>query len=211
MESFASMSCKSFAEALASKEPVPGGGGASALVAAVAVAMGNMVGSLTEGKLAYAAVQEDIARLNAKAADLRRRLFELADEDARVFKPMAQAYRLPKETAEEKALRSKAIAASLDDCCAVPLEIMQACCEGIDICVEYAEKGSRLAISDAGCALVCLKGALQAASLNVFVNTRLMKDVCSAAQVNRRAEVMLSEYLPKADAAFNQVAASCSR
>lgn len=80
-------SCEDFLDVLASKEPVPGGGGAAALVGAVGVALGHMVGALTVGKKKYADVQEDILALNARAEALHARLVELVEEDARAFEP----------------------------------------------------------------------------------------------------------------------------
>ena len=82
----------------------------------------------------------------------------------------------------------------LQDACAAPLEIMRKCCEAIDMCEEFANKGSRLAISDAGVGVVFCKAALQGASLNVFINTKAMKDRESAERINDEADSMLFEY-----------------
>ena len=100
-------SCEDFLDVLASKEPVPGGGGAAALVGAVGVALGHMVGALTVGKKKYADVQEDILALNARAEALRARLVELVEEDARAFEPLSRAYGLPASTEEEKARKAE--------------------------------------------------------------------------------------------------------
>ena len=97
--------CTEFLDALASKAPVPGGGGASALVGAVGVALGNMVGNLTVGKKKYASVEADVIALNQKAGALRRRLADLVAADAEAFEPLSRAYGLPRETEEQRALR----------------------------------------------------------------------------------------------------------
>ena len=198
-------SCEGFLESLASKAPAPGGGGAAALVGAVGVALGNMVGSLTVGKKKYAAVEADLRTLNAQAESLRRRLEVLVQADAEAFLPLAAAYGLPKETPEQQAHKAAVLEQALDGACAVPLEIMEACCEGIALAQEYAAKGSALAVSDAGCAAALCKAALQAASLNVFINTKLMTDKTHAAALDAQADALLSEYVPKADAVFAQV------
>ncbi len=78
--------------------------------------------------------------------------------------------------------------AALDGASAVPLQIMEKCAEGIALAERYAAKGSVLAVSDAGCAAVLCKAALQAASLNVFINTKLMADRTRAAALDARAE-----------------------
>ena len=105
------------------------------------------------------------------------------------------------DAAREAAVLEKA----LDAACAVPLEIMEKCAEGIALAGQYAAKGSVLAVSDAGCAAVLCKAALQAASLNVFINTKLMTDRAHAAELDAKADKLLGEFVPKADAVFASV------
>ena len=193
------LSCEAFLEDLAGSAPAPGGGGAAALVGAAGAALGNMVGSLTIGKKKYAAVEADILILNRRAAALRKRLEGLVQADADAFTPLAAAYKLPKETPEQQAHKAAVLEAALEAACAVPLEIMSACCEGIALAAEYAEKGSVMAVSDAGCAALFCKAALQAAGLNVSINTRLMADKAHAAALNAQADAMLAEFVPQAD------------
>ena len=100
---FSTSTCTEFVEVLASKAPVPGGGGASALVGAVGTALGNMVGSLTVGKKKYADVEEEILEIREKLEQKKQDLVRMVDEDAEAFEPLAKAYRMPKETEEEKA------------------------------------------------------------------------------------------------------------
>ena len=193
------LSCEAFLEDLAGSTPAPGGGGAAALVGAAGAALGNMVGSLTVGKKKYAAVEADILILNRRAAALRKRLEGLVQADAGAFAPLAAAYKLPKETPEQQAHKAAVLETALEGACAVPLEIMSACCEGIALAAEYAEKGSVMAVSDAGCAALFCKAALQAAGLNVSINTRLMADKAHAAALNAQADAMLAEFVPQAD------------
>lgn len=193
------LSCEAFLEDLAGSAPAPGGGGAAALVGAAGAALGNMVGSLTIGKKKYAAVEADILVLNRRAAALRKRLEGLVQADADAFAPLAAAYKLPKETPEQQAHKAVVLETALEGACAVPLEIMSACCEGIALAAEYAEKGSVMAVSDAGCAALFCKAALQAAGLNVSINTRLMADKAHAAALNAQADAMLAEFVPQAD------------
>ena len=202
------LSCEAFLEALASSSPAPGGGGAAALVGAAGAALGNMVGSLTVGKKKYAAVEADILALNARADALRKRLEGLVQADADAFAPLAAAYKLPKETPEQQAHKAAVLEAALDGACAVPLEIMSACCEGIALAEEYAAKGSVLAVSDAGCAALFCKAALQAAGLNVSINTQLMADKAHADALNAQADAMLAEFVPKADEIYEKLAHS---
>ncbi len=203
--SFAEHTCTEFVEKLSSKAPVPGGGGASALVAAVGTALGDMVGSLTVGKKKYADVEEEMYILKEKAGRLEKEFLKLVDRDAEVFEPLSKAYGLPKETEEQKAEKARVMEAALKEACTVPLEIMEKCCEALDLVKEFAAKGSVLAVSDAGVAAVCLKAALQGASLNVFINTKAMKDRTYAEELDRKADSMLKEYQAEADRIFEEV------
>lgn len=204
---FTKLSCEEFVAVLASKEPVPGGGGAAALVGAIGTALGNMVGSLTVGKKKYADVQEDILALKVKADTLQQELFGLAARDAEVFEPLSRAYGLPKETPEEQAHKAEVMEKALRECSAVPLAIMQACCEAIKLHEEFAAKGTAIAISDVGCGVACCKAALQAASLNVFINTKSMADRAYAEELNAKANALLNEYCTLADKIYQDVAA----
>ena len=205
--SFTQLSCEKFVEELASKAPVPGGGGASALVGAVGAALGNMVGSLTVGKKKYANVQEDILALKARTDKLQAEFLVLVERDAAVFEPLSRAYGLPKDTPEQQAEKTRVMEAALKEACAVPLQIMEKCAEAIELHREFAAKGTALAISDVGVGVVFCKAAMQGASLNVFINTKYMQDRDYAETANRRANELLGKYLPLADAIYADVAA----
>ena len=199
------LTCAEFIDVLASKAPAPGGGGAAAFVGAIGTALGNMVGSLTLGKAKYADVQDDIAALKAQADKLQKELIDLVAADAEAFEPLSKAYGLPKETEEEKAHKAEVMEKCLHDACEVPISIMRACCEAIDLHEQFAAKGTAIAISDVGCGVICCKAALQAASLNVFINTMSMKDREHAQRCNAQCHEMMDTYLPKADALFASV------
>ena len=190
-----------FTTELASKAAVPGGGGASALVGAVGVSLGNMVGALTVGKKKYADVEEDIKVLMEQAEELRVKLLDLIEADAACFAPLAKAYGIPKEDPNRDAIMEDA----LKTACSVPMDIMRTVCEAIALMVEFANKGSALAISDAGCGAVCCKAALQGASLNVFINTKSMKDRETAEALEKEAQDLLDKFCPIADEIFDIV------
>ena len=202
---FTKNSCKDFIDVLASSAPIPGGGGASALVGAIGVALGNMVGSLTVGKKRYADVEEDIIRCKKEADEITKRLLELVAKDAEVFEPLSKAYSLPKSTPEELAKKEEVMAVVLKDACEVPLEIMKTCARGLDLMKEFAEKGSRIALSDAGVGATLLKSALQGASLNIYINTKSMKDRVLAQQLNDETDSLRKTYEKKADEIFENV------
>ncbi len=199
MELMMKRSCEQYTSELASRAPVPGGGGTAALVGALGVALGSMVGNLTLGKRKYFTVQEDMLRLNNQADVLRQSLEQLVDADAAAFEPLSRAYGLPRGTPEEQAYRASVLEQALDAASAVPMEIMERCAQAIELVEEYAEKGSVMVISDAGCAAALCRAALEAASLNVFINTRSMRDREKAAMLNARARRLLEEYAVRAE------------
>ena len=190
-----------FTEELASPAPVPGGGGASALVGAIGVALGDMVGELTVGKKKYSDVEEDLKALIVNAQELRRRFLELIDGDAEAFAPLAKAYGIPKDDPT----RDEVMENALKVACGVPMDIMRACGEALDLIEEFAAKGSKLAISDAGCGAVLCKAAMQAASLNVFINTKSMKDRACAEALEKEANELLDKYTAMGDEIFGTV------
>jgi len=199
--SFVVKSCTEFVDVLASKAPVPGGGGASALVGAIGTALGSMVGNLTVGKKKYAAVEEDIKKILEKAEALQKELLHLVDQDAVVFEPLSKAYGIPKEDPN----REKIMEEALKNACTVPMDIMRACCRAIELHEELAEKGSALALSDVGVGVAFCKSALMGASLNVFINTKSMVDREYAASIEKEADEMLEKYCKLADSIYDSV------
>ena len=201
----AKKTCEAFVEELASGAPVPGGGGASALVGALGAALGNMVGSLTVGKKKYAAVEADILHLKERASMLQNAFLELIDADAEGFAPLAAAYSMPKETPEQREEKARVMESALKDACAAPFAILERCSEALDVIGEFAGKGARLAVSDAGVAALLCRAAAQGASLNVYVNTKLMADRAFAGELNARTERLTALCAHKADEIYASV------
>lgn len=193
--------CGEFVAALASAAPVPGGGGASALTGAVGTALCAMVGALTVGKPRYAESEAEVRELMAVCEALQAALLRQIPADAEGFLPLSQAYGLPKDAPR----RREIIDAAAVRACAAPLEIMHLCCRAIEAVARMAEIGARPALSDAGCAAVLVKAALEAASLNVSVNTRLMQDRAAAEKRDAACREMLARYGPLADRVLAQV------
>lgn len=203
---FVEKSLEQFVEQLASSAPVPGGGGASALVGAVGIALGMMVANLTTGKPAYASVEKDIQKLLEKTGEIKAELLRLVDADAVAFMPLAKAYAIPKDDPS----RGQVMEDALKKASAVPMEIMRNCAKAIELCDELAKTGARGALSDAGVAVVCCKAALQGASLNVFINTKYMDNKAYARGLVAEANSLLFKYCNMADEIFVGVAARLS-
>jgi len=195
--------CRKFVEVLASDAPAPGGGGAAALVGAIGTALGNMVGSLTVGKKKYADVEAEIIALKAKCDALQTQLLDQVEADEINFLPLAKAYGIPKDDPTRDTVMEEATMIA----CSTPVKIMELCCEAMEAIAIFAAKGSRLAVSDAGCGAVCVKAALQAASLNVFINTKSLKNREVAEEMNAKCFAMLDKYCAMADEIFETVKA----
>ncbi len=195
-----------FLDELASSAPAPGGGGAAAYGGALASALASMVGNLTVGKKKYADVEDAVRESLDRLSDLRIRLVGLIDGDARAFEPLAAAYRMPKGTPEEARAKEEALQAALGAACDVPLEIMACCVEVIGECDFMARNGSRLAVSDAGVGVAFAKAALLGASLNVYINASSMSDAERAARYRSKADALISQGVPQADAVYASVA-----
>lgn len=182
-----------FLEELSSGNPVPGGGGAAAAVGAFSCALGMMVTNLTVGKKKYAAVEGEIAETRRQLDILKKELISLTDEDAKAFAPLAKAYSMPKGTQKEREEKDTVMEAALYDASIVPLEIMEKVLIAMGHLHVLEEKGSRLAVSDVGVAVLFGRAALEGASLNVYINTKMMKDREKAECLNRKADNMIAE------------------
>lgn len=202
---YSTLSLKEFTDRLGSGDPVPGGGGASALAGCLGAALGNMVAHLTVGRKRYASVQDEMEDVIRQEEALQKELLELISEDARLFAPLSKAYSMPRSTEEEKREREAVMKDALKDACQVPLRIMELMCRAVELAGTVARKGSAAAVSDAGDAAALCRGALQSAALNVFINTKYMKDRDLAGRYNAHAEEMLQEYVPAADRIYSQV------
>ena len=163
--------CSEFLEVLASKAPVPGGGGAAAFGGALGMALSNMVGNLTVGKKKYADVEDEVKVLVEQGDQIIADLKALVDQDAEVFAPLSKAYGIPKDDPSREEVMEKC----LKEACAVPMEIMRKSFEGLKNVERMAQIGSKLVISDAGCSALFLKAALMAGGLNVTINIGSIK------------------------------------
>ena len=201
MEKYNELSCKSFSELLAFSSSVPGGGGASALTAALAIALGSMVGSFTVGKPKYKDVEQDILELMEKAKQLRLEFLSLIEEDAEAFEPLSKAYALPKDAPG----RDEVMEACLRTAAAVPMKVFELCCRSAELLEGFARKGSRLLISDAATGAKLCQGALYGAAINVKVNTKLMKDREYAEGINALLNEKLPLYAAKCDEIYELV------
>ena len=198
---YTTRSCREFVTVLASNEPAPGGGGASALVAALGTALGNMVGSLTVGKKKYADVEAEIIALKETCDKLQTELLDQVPADAEGFIPLSKAYGIPKDDPTRDEVMENALRVA----CGVPMDIMRVLGRAIEIHKRMSEIGSAIAISDVGVGVICCKTAMQGASLNVFINTKTMKDRDYALALEKEADELLDKYCAMADETYKAV------
>ncbi len=201
MTDYTQKTCREFVSVLASSRPAPGGGGAAALVGAIGTALGHMVASLTVGKKKYADIEEELNALIAKCRELEDELMDQVPADEADFMPLAEAYAMPKDDPRREEVMEAATLTAMR----TPIRIMELCCEAVRVAEILAARGSRLAVSDAGCAAVCLKAAMEAASLNVYVNSRMLKDRKKAEEVNAGCEEMLDTWGPVCDRIYSEI------
>lgn len=196
-----SSSLADFSSVLASKAPVPGGGGASALAGALASALASMVCVLTEGKKKYVQYEADIRRISQKAVTLRLELLADIDRDAAAFEPLSRAYSIPRDAPE----RANVMEEALKTACAAPMGIARRCAEALELLAELADKGSAIAVSDVGVGAQLAKAALLSAGLNVRINIKSMADRDCAGRLSQELEALEAKYVPLADGAYAKV------
>ena len=182
-----------FLEDLASGKPTPGGGGAAALCGSMAAALTSMVCNLTIGKKKYADVSQRMEEILAEADALRRDFNELIDKDAEAFSELLSAFKMPKETDDEKAVRSQTIQEATVKAASVPLEVIRKCLKVLPLANYAAEKGNANAVSDAGVSALLVGAAAQSAALNVNINLMGIKDREWAGQVFKEMTKTLTD------------------
>ena len=181
------MPVKDFLDALASSEPVPGGGGGAALGGALGAALVSMVANLTIGKKGYEEVEGPMADVLAKTEALRKELPELMEADERVFSQVMATYRLPRKTPEQKKARTDAMQVALKEAAEVPLTIAERCAQIVDLALPAAEMGNEWAVSDAGVGVLFAEACIHAALLNVYINLSSIKDKDFVDEMRARA------------------------
>lgn len=178
-----------FLSELSSNAPVPGGGGASAAVGAFAAALGMMVTNFTIGKKKYADYEEEVKAVRDRLEGLRDHLIDLVDGDAVAFEPLSKAYSIPKDDPERDTIMENA----LYEASVVPMSIMETVLAAAKELEVLVEKGSKLAVSDVGVGILFAQAAIEGASLNVYINTKSMKDRERAAALDAKADAIIAE------------------
>ena len=207
MDHLTDESVRGFAARLASRAPVPGGGGAAALCGALAAALCAMAGNLTVGKKQYAAHEADLNRMLGDAETLRERFLDLIEADAAAFAPLSKAYSMPKDAPDYAETMTRVTL----DACSAPYEMLKCCSALVPLLEEMLETCSRLMISDVGCGAILARAAMESAYLNVCINTRTLPDHAQAQQLEQHSAEMLKAALPRLDALVDAVTQALRR
>jgi formiminotetrahydrofolate cyclodeaminase len=190
-DNLTSQTVAQFLDALASSAPAPGGGSVAALSGALGAALVSMVCNLALGKTKYADVQDDIASLVSQSEALRHKLTDLLEADVEAFTGVSAAYKMPRQTPEEKSARSDAIQVALKGATQVPMQVAEACVQVLDLCTPTAEKGNANAVSDAGVAALMAEAGLRSAALNVIINLNAIHDQAFCRKMGDKLDALL--------------------
>lgn len=200
------MDYSKFIADLESSSPAPGGGAASALYGVLGSALASMVCALTEGRQKYKDNETFVISQHKKILNLKEKLEKMMDADVEAFMQISAAYKLPRNTEEEKTERSKTIQNAMIPATETPLKIMQLAAEGLDIVNSLIGKTNAMAISDLGCAVLGFKSAIQGAYLNVKINLSSTKNPNEEfAEISDR---LMKKYLPLSDKIYDKVLTS---
>lgn len=198
-------SSREFAKLLASKEPVPGGGGAAALTAALGTALNSMVANFSIGKKKFIDVKEKHEDLLNRGEVLREKLIDLVNKDAEFFEPLSKAYVMPSDTEEEKKEKEETLQKCLKVACSAPMETLEYTYDAIKMHEEIVNISSKNIISDVGVGVQCLKAALNSAYLNILININSISDEEYVLTQKQKADKLLLEGNKIADEVYQHV------
>jgi len=188
--SLAKMNLREFCNETLSDSPAPGGGSVAALMGALGASLGGMVANLSAGKRGWDDKLEYFSDWAVKAQQLKDELLSLVDEDTAAFNKVMDAFALPKESAEEKAVRSRAIEEATKYAAQVPLKVMETASKSYELLAEMAGKGNPASISDVGVGALATRACIEGAALNVRINLGQLKDEkFKAALANKLQEI----------------------
>ena len=184
---------KGYLDEVSSNSPTPGGGNVSAFCGALACSLGMMVCNLTIGKKKYADVENEMKEISIKLEGLKNDFLKLAEEDNKAFEQVMDAFRLPKETEEEKKTRSTRIENATIQAATVPTKVIETCRTVLPLIKTIASKGNQNSLSDAGVAAILLKSSAGGAYQNVMINCSSLSNKTYAAEFLKKSEVILNE------------------
>lgn len=201
----ANLTIKEFLSKTAGSDPVPGGGSVAALNAAIASALAEMVANLTIGKKKYEDKEEMMKQIAASANNYRMLFIQDIDADSDAYNKVFDAFKLPKETDEEKAGRSKQIQEATKIAAEVPMEVARKAYAMMDIIAEAGENGNQNAVTDACVSMMTARTAVLGAILNVKINLSSLKDEEYVAKMKQECDRLEKSAVAKEQELLNKV------
>ncbi|KAF1683521.1 cyclodeaminase/cyclohydrolase family protein [Veillonella sp. R32] len=199
------LSVEGFINETGSSSPAPGGGSIAALNGAAGAALIEMVAALTIGKEKYAAVEEEMKAIQAKAHNMKAQFLAYIDEDSAAFNKIMAAFKLPKESDEDKKARSAAIQEATKGAALVPFKIGELANELLPLAATVIEKGNQNAITDGAVATMNARTSVHGAFLNVKINLGSIKDEAFVADLTAKMEAIENSIDEKEQALLNKV------
>ena len=194
-----------FLERTASSEPLPGGGCTAALNAALAASLTEMVANLTIGRKEFEAVEDDMQKIAQAAAGLRKKLQNDIDNDAQAYQEVLAAFKLPKDTDDEKKQRSNAIQQAFKTAATVPLGVARDAITLMDLAARAIKDGNPNAVTDGAVGVLAARTAALAAIYNVKINLSAIKDKAFVAELTREIEELEQQVIAKEKEILSQV------
>lgn len=192
-------SLQNFIDEISSSSPTPGGGSVSAFCGVLGVSLGLMVCNLTIGKKKYESVQEEILKIKSKLENFKEQFLVLYDEDSKAFDKVMDAFKLPKDSDEEKSKRTEAIENATIAATEVPINIIKTSLDAMKDLVRLNEIGNQNSLSDTGVAIQLMKTCAEGGMMNVMINTKSLNDRDRAMNLVLNAAQILSEVEKLAD------------
>ena len=199
------LTVSSFANLLGSDAPAPGGGSTAALEGALGAALSAMVSALTLGRKKYADYQELAEAANASASALKEQFLVAMDHDTDVFNKFGDAMAMPKNTDEEKAIRSQKMQEALVECTESPYHMMELCVKALELCDSLVGKTNANAMSDLGVSALSLGAAIRGAWLNVLINVGGIKDEAKANHFRADGKALLEKGMALSEAIYQKI------
>lgn len=191
-----------FVHKTAAKEPVPGGGGVSALAGALGVALASMAANYTKGKKDFAKFDDEYSEIIEKNAAIADRLLKLIDEDAEGFLPLSAAFAMKAETDEEKAEKKAALQEGYRRALKAPLEIMDCCYEACLMLDELSNHTAPSMLSDIAVSVQMVRAALNGAYVNILVNVKDIDDKDYVGIIFEKIDYLMQNGLTICDTVF---------
>lgn len=191
------LTIKGFLDKTAGSDPVPGGGSISALNGSIAAALTEMVANLTIGRKKYAEVEDKMREVAGRMAEIRTVLANDIDKDSDAYDKVFAAFKLPKETNEEKAHRSNVIQETTKEAALVPMSVAENAAAIMDTIAYVAHNGNQNAVTDATVAMMAARTCVLGALLNVKINLSSIKDEAFVKELSDKADRLEKEAIAK--------------